>query len=344
MALAAIRLCENRLNQPFGGLSLDYFAAMRAFVDAVDLGSFSKAAAVTGIKVSTVSRYVTALEADLGATLLNRSTRRLHLTEAGRQFHDHAARILSDLGNARLEVSSLNAHPQGVLKINLPIAFGRRHVVPHLADFLAQYPDIRLDLTLTDETVDLIASGADLAIRIGALADSTLIARRLASHHRVLVASPAYRAGHSAVCEPHDLGEHQCLPFTLRPQDTWYFRDRRETGVASVKAPVAIEVRGRVNANNSEALLDMTVAGLGIALLPTWLAGDAIASGRLDVLLPDWHATMALGPERAIWSVYPVERVVSPKVRAFTAFLESRFGDPPYWDPPYWNRLSRRAS
>jgi DNA-binding transcriptional LysR family regulator len=312
---------------------MDYVAAMRAFVDAVELGSFSKAAALAGIKVSTVSRYITALEADLGATLLNRSTRRLHLTEAGRQFRDRAARILADLDNARLETSSLNAHPQGVLKINLPIAFGRRHVVPHVADFLARYPDIRLDLTLTDETVDLIASGADLAVRIGALADSTLVAKRLASHHRVLVASPAYRADHPAIREPRDLAAHQCLPFTLRPQDnTWYFRDRREANAQGSATPVAIEVRGRVNANNSEALLDLTVAGLGVALLPTWLAGDAVASAQLDVLLPDWEAAMALGPERAIWSIHPVERVVSPKVRAFTTFLEERFGEPPYWD------------
>ena len=150
---------------------MDYFAAMRAFVRSVDLGSFSKAAAEEGVKVSTVSRYVTALEADLGAALLNRSTRSLHLTEAGTTFYQHALPILADVEEARLATTSLNQRPRGVLRINIPGAFGRRHVMPHLKDFLAAYPDIGVDATLTDATVNLIETGTDVAIRIGALAD-----------------------------------------------------------------------------------------------------------------------------------------------------------------------------
>jgi len=308
---------------------VDYFAGMRAFVRAVELGSFSRAAAEEGVKVSTVSRYVTALEADLGAALFNRSTRRLHLTEVGARFYDDAQRILAEVAEARLAAASLNAHPQGLLRINIPGAFGRRHVIPHLRDFLDEHPDIRVDATLTDETVDLIASGSDLAVRIGALADSSLVARRLAPQRRALVASPAYLSRHPPIVEPGDLAEHECLGFALQPKPAWYFR--RPSPPDGV-APLEVAIRGRLRANDSEALLETAVAGVGVALLATWLTGADIAAGRLSVILPDWEALIAPGPERAIWGVYPPKRTVAPKVRVFLAFIETRFGKPPYWE------------
>jgi DNA-binding transcriptional LysR family regulator len=307
---------------------VDYFAGMRAFVRAVELGSFSSAAAEQGVKVSTVSRYVTALEADLGAALFNRSTRRLHLTEVGTAFYDRAVRILEDVADARLAATSLNLHPQGLLRINIPGAFGRRHVVPHLPDFLAAYPAIQVDATLTDETVDLIASGADLAVRIGALADSSLVAKRLAPHRRLPVAAPTYLAGRRLVTAPQDLHDHECLHFALQPKQAWYFLSRD----APAAEPVEVAVCGRLRANDSEALLDAALAGLGIALLPTWLTGEAIMAGRLMPLLADWEGLIAPGPQRAIWCVYPPKKVVSPKVRAFLSFIETRFSKPPYWD------------
>jgi DNA-binding transcriptional LysR family regulator len=308
---------------------MDYFASMRAFVRAVELGSFSKAAAEEGVKVSTVSRYVTALEADLGAALFNRSTRRLHLTEVGARFHEDAARILAEVADARQTAASLNARPQGLLKITMPGAFGRRHVVPHLRDFLDEHPDIRVDATLTDETVDLIASGADLAVRIGALADSRLVAKRLAPQRRSVVASPAYLCGHPQITGPADLAGHECLGFALQPKPAWYFRP---AGPPEGAEPLEVAVSGRLRANDSEALLEAAVAGVGVALLPNWLTGADIAAGRLAVILPQWEALIAPGPERAIWGVYPPKRVVSPKVRAFLTFLERRIGRPPYWE------------
>lgn len=307
---------------------MDYFAAMRAFVHAVDLGSFSKAAAQEAIKVSTVSRYVSALEADVNAALFNRSTRRLHLTEAGSAFYDRAVQILADVEAARLATISLNARPQGLLRINVPAAFGRRHIVPHLRDFLAAYPDIRVDATLTDATVDLIDSGADLAVRIGALPDSTLVARRLAPQRRVPVASPVYLAERQPIAEPGALAGHQCLSFALQPRDVWYFRRHGDPAAE----PVEIALHGRLRANDSEALLDAALAGLGVALLPTWLVGQALHAGQLVPILPAWEGLIAPGPERAIWAVYPPKKVVSPKVRAFLGFLERCFGKPPYWD------------
>jgi DNA-binding transcriptional LysR family regulator len=308
--------------------NMDYFAGMRAFVRAVELGSFSRAAAEESVKVSTVSRYVTALEADLNAALFNRSTRRLHLTEVGVAFYDRAVRILADVEDARLAASSLNVRPQGLLRINIPGGFGRRHIVPHLPDFLAAYPAIQLDATLADETVDLIASGADVALRIGALADSSLVAKRLAPQRRLLVAAPTYLAGRRPVAVPNGLEDHDCLQFALQPKQAWYFLPHDMPATE----PLEVAVRGRLRANDSEALLEAVLAGLGIALLPTWLTGEAIMAGRLATLLPDWEAMIAPGPERAIWGVYPPKKVVSPKVRAFLSFIEARFGKPPYWD------------
>ena len=307
---------------------MDYFAAMRAFARSVELGSFSKAAAEQNVTVSTVSRYVTALEADLGAALFNRSTRRLHLTEVGQTFYADVVTILSDVTDARLAAMSLNARPQGLLLINIPGAFGRRHVVPHLPAFLAAYPDIRVYATLTDETVDLIASGADIAVRIGALADSRLIAKRLAPQHRSLVAAPSYLQHRRPLIDLTDLEQHDCLSFALQPKQAWYFRRRDDAREELIE----IVVRGRLRANDSEALLDAALAGLGVALLPAWLTANEIEAGRLTLVLAEWEALITPGPERAIWGVYAPKKVVAPKVRAFLSFLEDRFGKPPYWD------------
>ena len=307
---------------------MDYLAAIKAFVRAVDMGSFSKAAAEQDLKVSTVSRYVSALEADLGTTLLNRSTRRLHLTEAGASFYDRAAAILADIDDARLTTASLDARPQGLLRLNIPGAFGRRHVVPHLKDFQALYPLVRLDVSLTDATVNLIETGTDLAIRIGALEDSTLVARRLAAQRRLLVAAPAYLQHHEAPENPADLSSHQCLSFTLQGGDAWYYRPHggQETDMQEVK------IHGNFRANESDALLQLAHDGLGLALLPTWILSDEIDAGRLVPVHAEWEWTIASGHERAIWGVYPPKKTVSPKVRAFLTFIAERFGNPPYWD------------
>jgi DNA-binding transcriptional LysR family regulator len=306
---------------------MDYFAALRAFVHAVDLGSFSKAAAEEGAKVSTVSRYVSALEADLGVALLNRSTRKLNLTEAGSTLYSHAVQVLAGLEDARTETASFNLSPRGLLRLNMPAAFGRLHVMPHLPDFLAAYPDIQLDVVLTDATVDLIDAGADVAIRIGALADSSLIARRLAPQQRLLVASPGYLRDSPVLEQPDDLAHHACLPFALQPTPGWYFRLKGDNA-----DPICVKVQGRLRANDSEAIRGAALAGLGVALLPSWLVGQDIRDNRLVRLLPGWECSIALGPARAIWGVYPPKRVVSPKVKVFLDFVQKRFGNPAYWD------------
>jgi DNA-binding transcriptional LysR family regulator len=309
---------------------MDYFSAMTAFVRAVELGSFSKAAAEGGLKVSTVSRYVTALEADLGAALLNRSTRRLNLTEAGRTFYERATQILAEVDNARNATRSLNAHPQGLLRINIPSAFGRHHVMPHMKSFLTEYPDIRLDATLTDATVDLIETATDVAVRIGALVDSSVIAKKLAPQHRILVCSSDYLDRAPSLSEPSDLRHHECLAFALQPTGSWYCRPTADPSEPIVE----VTVNGHLRANDSEVLRDAALTGLGIALLPTWLVSADVRAGQLIHVLQDHEWLLSPGPERAIWAVYPPKQIVSPKVRAFLAFIEKCFGRPPYWDLP----------
>ena len=307
---------------------MDYFAAMRAFVRTVDLGSFSKAAAEAGVKVSTVSRYVSGLEADLGAALLNRSTRSLHLTEAGRAFYERAGPVLLGVAEAREATRSLNARPQGLLRLALPNAFGRRHVMPHMAAFLDAHPDIRLDAALSDATVDMIETGTDVAVRIGALPDSSLVAKLLARQRSILVVSPRYLAHGPGLSEPGDLARHRCLLSSLHPLDTWHAHPLAQPGHPSVE----VAIGGTLRTNDLEVMRNAAADGLGVALLPTWLCDADLRSGALAAVLTAWDWLPSPGTDRAIWGIYPPKKIVSPKVKAFLAFLDARFGRPPYWD------------
>lgn len=295
---------------------MDYFSAMRAFVDAAELGSFSKAAERAGVKVSTVSRYVSALESDLGAALFNRSTRRINLTEVGRTFYARAAGILAELEDARFSAKQLNATPQGDLRINVPGAFGRRHLVPHLAAFHELYPDIRISAEFTETPLDLIENGIDVAIRIGNLADSTLIARRLAEEERLLVASPSYLSKAGRPDRPADIARHECL-LASQSSSTWYFRPAGNEDTA----PLMVDVGGPMRLSDPEALLRTAVDGLGLALLPSWLAAEDIRSGALQSLLTGWTKSLSATSESGIWAVYPPKKTVSPKVREFIGFF-----------------------
>lgn len=307
---------------------MDYFAAMRAFARSVELGSFSKAAEERDIKVSTVSRYVSALEADLGAALFNRTTRRLHLTEAGKTFYQRVVQILADLDDARSATSSLNAHPHGNLRINIPPSFGRLHVIPHMADFFSSYPDIQVDITLTDMMADIIEAGDDLAIRVGSLINSTFIARRLARQRWKLVASPSYLAGRNRPRTPSDLHGHECLAMERKGIDCWYCFSAgdRSSGLTE------IGIEARLCANDPDVLRQAALHGLGLALLPTWLVGEDLQAGRLESMLEDWEWLSAPGAERSIWMLYPPKKIVPPKVKAFLDFMTKRIGNPPYWD------------
>jgi DNA-binding transcriptional LysR family regulator len=329
---------------------MDYFAAVRAFLHAAELGSFSKAAAQMEVKTSTVSRHINELEADLGIALFNRSTRGLVLTEGGQVFRTHALSAVQSLDEARQSASSLNASPQGVLRVTMPASFGRRHVVPHLPEFLKRYPHIDVDAVVTDEPLNIIEARIDLAIRIGALPDSQLVARRLAEHRRIVCASPAYTKQHGLPAAPAELAAHSALRFSLAPDDKWVLvkhgdgaasrraasgrsgqqhtpRDSREP---ARKNEVTVQLQGRIRANDTDTLLELAIAGCGIALLPTWSVGDALRKGELVRLLPEWEAqTSRAAP--AIWAVYPPKKTVSSKVRAFLDFYAALFADDTHW-------------
>jgi DNA-binding transcriptional LysR family regulator len=329
---------------------MDYFAAVRAFLHAAELGSFSKAAAQMEIKTSTVSRHINELEADLGIALFNRSTRGLVLTEGGQVFRTHALTAVESLDEARQSASSLNASPKGVLRVTMPASFGRRHVVPHLPEFLERYPHIGVDAVVTDEPLNIIDARIDLAIRIGALPDSQLVARRLAEHRRIVCASPAYTKRHGVPVSPDELSAHTALRFALAPDDKWILVKRSDT-MASKRAStgrsihqnsrqnsreparqneVTVQLQGRIRANDTDALLELAIAGCGIALLPAWSVDDALRQGQLVRLLPDWEAqTSRAAP--AVWAVYPPKKTVSSKVRAFLDFYAALFANDTYW-------------
>lgn len=312
---------------------MDMFAAVKAFVAVVDEGGFAPAARQAGQAASSFTRHVDALEAALGTQLLNRSTRRITLTPAGELYLPQAQRLLAALEEANRSVREGGGPPRGLLRISLPASFARLHVTPFLPRFMAEYPGIELDLQMSDTVIDLVGQRIDIAIRLGALEASSLIARRLAPHRRIVCASPAYLAQQAMPSCPADLANHPCLTFAFAEGERrWRFV--RDGQVEQIR------VSGPLRANQAEALLEAALAGFGLVMLPTWLAGEAIAQGALQPVLVDWNADIgrpgsggALGlQEGGIHAIYLPDRRASPKVRAFVDFLAARFGSPPYWD------------
>ncbi len=308
------------------------FLAIQAFVNVVEKGGFAPAARGAGQAVSSLTRQVDALEDILGTTLLNRSTRRVTLTAAGETYYPQALRLLAELEEANRSVREDGGPPRGLLRVSLPAAFARLHVTPFIPRFMAEYPGIELDLLVTDEIVNLVERRIDVAIRLGALPSSSLIGRRLAPHRRVVCASPAYLAAHGTPATPADLTSHNCLVFCFADGERAWRLSRGER-------VEQLRVKGTLRANQAEMLKEAAVAGVGLALLATWLVGEEIAQGLLRPVLPGWKAEIGrpagstpLPEDTGIHAVYQPDRRHSPKVRAFTTFLQERFGTPPYWD------------
>ncbi|HYH17305.1 MAG TPA: LysR family transcriptional regulator [Azospirillum sp.] len=299
---------------------MDRLDDMLAFIKVVDTRSFTAAADKLNLSKSVVSRRISELENRLGARLLNRTTRKLSLTEVGQAFYERCTRILADLDEAERAVTDLHAAPRGRLKVNAPLSFGLLHLAPAVAAFMERYPDIEIDIDLNDRYVDLIDEGYDVAVRIGRLRDSSLIAKRLAPNRRAVCASPSYLERHGWPQTPEDLANHQCLLYTNVPlAEQWQFRVNGETRT--------VRVSGSLYANNGDILLSAAIAGRGIVVSPTFLCGPALSAGQLRCLLFDCTVS-----ESAVYAVYPQNRHLSPKVRAFVDFLAARFGPEPYWD------------
>ena len=292
---------------------------MTAFVRAVELGGFSAAARDLGLTPSAISKLVTRLEDRLGVRLMNRTTRRLALTPEGEAYFQRSQRILSDITEAEEEVARFRSQPRGLLRINVGSAFGMHQFAPALPEFLARHPEIQVDLTITDRVVDLIEEGADLGIRLGVLADSSLVARRICEVGRVVCASPAYLERHGTPKKPQDLLGHNCLNMANPPSlRRWPFEGR--DGVRS------LEVSGNCTANSAEALLQLALLDLGVIRLSDVIVGDAIGEGRLAPLLADVHHMEPL----PLHAVYPQGRHRSPRVAAMIEFLVEKFGQAPW--------------
>lgn len=302
--------------------TMEHLSDIAVFVRVIEAGSFTAAAEQLGLSQSAVSKCVTRLEEHLGTRLLNRSTRKFSLTEAGGALHARGRRALDEIEEAELEIARLQTEPRGVLRVNAPMSFGILHLAPALDEFLQRYPALTVDLQLDDRLVDLVEEGFDCAIRIKALADSTLVARRLAPCRLVVCAAPDYLARHGTPTTPATLREHACLVYTYRDDpNEWVFRgpDGRELKVV---------VAGRLRCNNGLIHRDAALAGLGILVTPTFYVGDELRSGRLQTILSDYTPI----PEPSVYVVYPERRHLSPKVRAFVDFLAARFEPVPYWD------------
>ena len=300
---------------------MNRLSVIESFVKVAELHSFSQAAARLNTSKSVVSRHVAALEAQLGLRLFHRTTRSLTLTEAGRGYFERVSQILVDLEAADQSVSHLQVVPRGRLKVSAPMSFGFLHLAPALPDFLAAYPELDVDVIMSDRFVDLVEDGFDVAVRIGALSDSSLIAKKLAPIRRVICASPQYIAAHGTPKTPKDLRDHQCLCNSGQSSgQEWRFNmpDGKRVMVA---------VTGRMTMNNGDALRVAALNHLGLIDIPTFIVGRDLQAGALISVLEEY-----LPQTLALHAVYSHARHLSPKVRAFIDFLASRFGPRPYWD------------
>lgn len=293
---------------------------MEVFAEVVETGGFTAAARRLSLSKSAVSKQVTRLEDRLGVRLLNRTTRRLSLTEAGATFYAGCRRVLEEAETAERAVSDLSTAPRGILKLNAPMSFGFLHLSDAIPAFHARYPQIAIEAMMNDRFVDLIDEGYDVAVRIGDLRDSSLVARRIAPCRNVLCASPAYLDRRGRPQHPDDLAKHDCLLYD-NPANP------REWTLIGPRGRVAVAVAGPLSANNGDLLCTAALGGMGVAKLPTFIVGPYLRDGRLEIVLPDCPV-----PEQGIHAVYPHSRNLSLKVRVFVDFLAQRFGPEPYWD------------
>lgn len=292
------------------------------FVRVVEAASFTQAADALGISQSVVSRSVTALETRLGVRLLNRTTRRLSLTEAGSELYRRASLALGELEEAELEITRFQAEPRGLLRVSAPTSFSLMHLGPMLQPFLARNPGVRVSLQLDDRHVDIVEEGFDLAIRVARLTDSTLVAQRLAPARQAVCASPAYLEKHGVPERPEDLVHHNCIVYTYgQSPGKWRFQP---PGAAE---EIVVPVQGSLQTNNGIVERAAALDGVGLCMLPTFYVGDELRSGALRRVLADCPPV-----ELGIYAVYPQRRNLSPKVRAYVDYLRERLGDEPYWD------------
>lgn len=295
---------------------MDRLTEMEAFATVVDQGGFTDAAKKLGISKSAVSKHVSALEARLGARLLNRTTRRVSPTEIGLAYYDRARRVLNDAGEADALVTSMQSAPSGLLRISVATDFGVNLLSPVLGDFLREYPDITVNMVLNNRYVELISEGFDMAIRLGELEESSLRARKLTETTRRMIASPSYFQRYGMPQRIDDLNDHKLL----------HYANNAASAVWKLTAPSGekrqVRTAGWLTVNDGQSLLNAAVSGLGLAYLPSFLYADALKAGLVREAMPDLPVEVM-----GIYAVYPPGRFTQPKVRAFIDFLVHRFAD-----------------
>ncbi|CCE11980.1 putative transcriptional regulatory protein, LysR family [Bradyrhizobium sp. STM 3843] len=301
---------------------LDRLTGLEVMSKIAGTGSLSAAARTLGISQTMVTKHLAALESRLGTKLFHRTTRRLAITDDGRRYLELAERVLGDFEAAEAAVAADRVEPRGLLRLNVPLVFGVRQIAPRLAEFARLHPGVTVDLGLNDRLVDLAEEGWDLAIRIGTLRDSSLIARRLAPCRMVICAAPAYLAAHGTPRSSAELAEHNCLGYTLAQAGAGRWR------MGSGNAGVEVTVSGNLRANNGDALLAAAIAGQGIIYQPTFIVADALRSGELVPIRLELPTSDVL----AVHAVYLPDRSPSAKVRAFIDFLAGAFAPEPPWD------------
>ncbi|HHQ4939697.1 TPA: LysR family transcriptional regulator [Aeromonas veronii] len=297
---------------------MDQIAAMRTFIKVVECQSFTKAANQLGISVAMASKLMQQLEESLATRLLSRTTRQVNPTEAGQFYYQRSLALLAELEETHSQLTHHNQQPNGTLKLSVPMDFGYLHLSPALPLFRQRFPDLKLDIEYSDRRVALVEEGFDLALRIGHLSDSSLVARQLATIRVELCASPAYLARKGRPEKPEDLKQHDCLIYTLT-QPEWHFKRGSEQQ--------SIRPQGPLRANNGVALTRAACDDQGIILQPTFIVGEALRSGQLISLLPEWDKG-----DVGLYAVYPHRRFVSAKVRCFIEFVQERYLAPQQWD------------
>jgi DNA-binding transcriptional LysR family regulator len=309
------------------------FEGLAMFAKVAEERSYAGAARNMDVSVATVSRAVSRLENRLGGRLFNRSSRRLALTDFGRDFADRATRMYTEAKEIECIALETARRPRGVVRLAVPMSFGTRWVAPILPDFFLQYPDIAIDLHLSDEMVDLIGDGFDAALRIAVLEDSSLVAKRLAPVRRFVVATPSYLARYGRPKHPDDLMAHHCLGYAYRAKrDVWRLINKAGDGVTVT--PV-----GPLRVTNVDALVPTLLAGLAIAELPEFVAFDLLRTGQVEALLPDWSMTLG-----GLYFVIPTARARSAKVEALSSFLTERLSKPDWHVDPPGGRSTRRKA
>ena len=302
---------------------MNNLTGMMVFAQVVQSGSFSGAADVLGMSKSSVSKKVTYLEDRLGVRLLNRTTRKLSLTEIGQVFFERCERIMNEAEEAELAITRLQEEPRGHLKISAPMSFGIMHLGKPLATFLEKYDDLSVDVILNDRFVDIVDEGFDMAIRIGRLPDSSLIAKKIGRSRRVVAASPAYWDKHGRPTHPRELVQHKTFSYTLaRDAGYWGFRENGKE--------LPIKIDGYIKVNNGNLVHDMMLAGAGVGISPAFIVGRELANGKLEAVLEDFEDEPI-----NIYAVYPHNRHLSAKVRLFVDFLKDWFDRCPSWDKAF---------